>query len=168
MLRTDSRSLNPRKVAGVPGLLSAEAPSVSPRPRDDDQGAGPACAAKLGSRARLTCGKIRSPDNGRLIFDKPIGLHRDRGNCLACHQPPIPDEPMQGTVGPPLNNLGARLREGQRRLRMVDEQLVNRATIMPRFYARPGALNRPLPGHNTTILIAQEIEDVVACLKTLQ
>jgi sulfur-oxidizing protein SoxX len=99
---------------------------------------------------------------------RAVVIDRDRGNCLACHRLPIPDEPMQGTVGPPLDGVGARLSEGQLRLRVVDEQMVNPATIMPRFYARPGTLNRPLPGYDTTILSAQDIEDVVAYLKTLR
>ncbi|MEJ2382298.1 MAG: sulfur oxidation c-type cytochrome SoxX [Gammaproteobacteria bacterium] len=99
---------------------------------------------------------------------RAVVIDRDRGNCLACHRLPIPDEPMQGTVGPPLVGIGARLSEAQLRLRVVNEQLVNPATIMPRFYARPGTLNRPLPAYNTTILSAQDIEDVVAYLKTLR
>ena len=28
---------------------------------------------------------------------------RDKGNCLACHRLPIPEEPDQGNLGPPLH-----------------------------------------------------------------
>ncbi len=99
---------------------------------------------------------------------KAVVVDRERGNCLACHYMPIPEEPMHGTVGPPLNGVGARLTEGELRLRVVNEQLVNPDTIMPGFYQHPGKFNRPHPGFMTTVLTAQEVEDVVAYLVTLK
>lgn len=99
---------------------------------------------------------------------KAVVIDRDRGNCLACHQMPIPEEPMHGTVAPPLNGVGARLSEGQLRLRIVNEQRVNPNTIMPAFYKRPGEYHRPHPAYKTTVLTAQEVEDVVAYLMTLK
>jgi len=99
---------------------------------------------------------------------KTVVIDRDSGNCLACHQMPIPEEPMHGTVGPPLTGVGSRLSEAQLRLRVVDEQRVNPNTIMPSFYRRPSSYNRPHPAFRSTVLTAQEVEDVVAYLMTLK
>jgi sulfur-oxidizing protein SoxX len=93
---------------------------------------------------------------------------REQGNCLACHQLPIPEEPSHGTIGPPLIGVGARLSEGALRLRVVDQKQVNPATIMPAFYLHPEHLHRPRPDLVSTILTAQEVEDVVAYLMTLR
>lgn len=99
---------------------------------------------------------------------KAVVVDRDRGSCLTCHHMPIPEEPMHGTIGPPLTGVGARLTEAELRLRVVDEKLVNPATIMPGFYRHPSKLNRLHPGFKTTVLTAQEVEDVVAYLVTLK
>ena len=103
------------------------------------------------------------PQRGRAVV-----IDRDNGNCLACHHMPIPGEPMHGTVGPPLNGVGARLSEGQLRLRVVNEQRLNPNTIMPAFYKNPAEYHRPHPAYQTTVLTAREAEDVVAYLMTLQ
>jgi sulfur-oxidizing protein SoxX len=54
-----------------------------------------------------------------------IASDSGRGNCLACHQLPIPDVEAYGTIGPPLSGIGARLTEGQIRLRVVDTREIN-------------------------------------------
>ena len=91
------------------------------------------------------------------------------GNCLACHQMPIPEEPFHGTIGPPLHGLGARYSEAQIRLRIVDEQQINPMTIMPAFYRDPKTTNR-IAGDfwGKTFLTAQQVEDMVAYLVTLK
>jgi len=40
---------------------------------------------------------------------RKIAADNHNGNCLACHMMPIPEEPLHGTVGPPLFGVGARL-----------------------------------------------------------
>ena len=108
------------------------------------------------------CGLHGDPARGRLIDSHG-------GNCLACHQMPIPEEPFHGTVGPPLNGVGSRYSEGQLRLRVVDEQQVNPFTIMPGFYRDPREANRVADDFwGKTFLTAQQVEDVVAYLKTLK
>lgn len=99
---------------------------------------------------------------------RQIVVARDKGNCLACHMLPIAEELSHGTIAPPLYGVGARLSEGELRLRVVDEKRVNPETIMPSFYRHPSLYNRPRPDAATTILTAQEVEDVVAYLKTLR
>ncbi len=105
---------------------------------------------------------------GDPVRGKAVVIDRDSGNCLACHRMPIPDEPMQGTIAPPLHGVGSRLSEGQLRLRVVNEQRINPNTIMPALYKRPGEYHRPHPAYKTTVLTAQEVEDVVAYLMTLK
>ena len=100
---------------------------------------------------------------------RQISIDRSRGNCLACHHLPVPEEEFHGTVGPPLEGVGLRLSEAQIRLRIVDEKQVNPMTIMPGFYRNPGYFHRVLDEYEgKTILTAQEVEDVVAYLLTLR
>lgn len=91
------------------------------------------------------------------------------GNCLACHQLPIPEEPFHGTIGPPLNGIGSRYSVAQIRLRIVDERVVNPYTIMPGFYRDPRKANRVADDYwGKTFLTAQQVEDLVAYLVTLK
>lgn len=99
----------------------------------------------------------------RLVID------RSKGNCLACHHLPIPEEEFHGTVGPPLSGVASRLSEGEIRLRVVDEKQLNPATIMPGYYRDPRHFNQVAePWRGKTVLGAQEIEDIVAYLMTLK
>ena len=95
-------------------------------------------------------------------------LDRHVGLCLLCHSGPFPEERFQGNVAPSLAGVGARLSEGQIRLRIVDSSRVNPTTIMPAYYKSDG-LTRVAPAHRgKTVLSAQQIEDVVAFLVTLK
>lgn len=92
-----------------------------------------------------------------------------RGNCLACHRLPIPEEPYFGNVGPPLIGIGARQSVGMLRLHVVDQSRFNPETVMPGYYRRPQQLNRVAPGlEGRTWLSAQEVEDVVAYLASVK
>ncbi len=93
---------------------------------------------------------------------------RERGNCLICHQGTDPSEPFQGSIGPPLAGVGARLDAGQIRLRLVDASLVNPLTVMPPYF-RTENLHDVAPAfRGKPALSAQEIEDVVSYLATLR
>lgn len=106
---------------------------------------------------------------GDAAHGKQVVIARDKGNCLACHSMPIPEEPFHGTVGPPLQYVGSRLSEGQIRLRVVDERRINPQTVMPGYYRHPRSLTLVLDDfEGTTFLTAQEVEDVVAYLVTLK
>jgi sulfur-oxidizing protein SoxX len=98
---------------------------------------------------------------------RAVVADRERGNCIACHRLAIPEEPMHGSVGPPLTGVGGRYSAGQLRLRVVTEKALNPATIMPGFHVDPTTYNRPRPDAVRPILSAQEVEDVVAYLSTL-
>ena len=99
---------------------------------------------------------------------RAIVLDRQLGLCLLCHSGPFPQERFQGDLAPNLAGVGARLSEGQIRLRIVDASRVNPQTIMPAYFRTEG-LTRVTPSQRgKTVLSAQQIEDVVAFLVTLK
>jgi sulfur-oxidizing protein SoxX len=109
-------------------------------------------------------GLTGDPARGRAIAGDQY-----RGNCLACHALPIPEEEYFGNLGPPLTGIGARQSVGMIRLHVVDQSFFNPETVMPGYYRRPEKLNRVAPElKGRTWLTAQEIEDVVAYLATLK
>ncbi|MEK9752024.1 MAG: sulfur oxidation c-type cytochrome SoxX [Rhodospirillaceae bacterium] len=98
------------------------------------------------------------------------GIVADRrgGNCLICHAVPSIAEPFQGRIGPSLAGVAKRLTAGQMRLRLIDQSQLNPKTLMPPYY-RTENLNDVAPEYvGKPILEAQEIEDVLAFLATLQ
>jgi L-cysteine S-thiosulfotransferase len=107
----------------------------------------------------------RTGDAGRGLA---IVLDRAVGNCLICHHVPVEAEPFQGELGPDLAGVGLRLSAAQIRLRLVDENLLNPATMMPPYY-RVDNLKRVAPVYEgKPNLTAQQIEDVVAWLSSLK
>ena len=103
------------------------------------------------------------PARGRAVV-----VNRQLGLCLLCHSGPFPEERFQGSIAPDLNGIGARMSEGQIRLRIVDPGRFNPSTIMPAYYRTEG-LARVAPSFKgKPILSAQQIEDVVAFLATLK
>lgn len=82
---------------------------------------------------------------------------------------PIPEEEFHGTLAPPLVGVGSRYDEAQLRVRIVDIKQINPSSLMPSFYKHPDKLahvSKDFAGK--TVLTAQEVEDVVAYLKTLK
>lgn len=116
--------------------------------------------------------------------------HRRLGNCLACHEVP-PIEKMaektprlkvtalngksgnmplgvHGKIGPTLEGVASRYTEGELRMLIVDPKTAYPETIMPAFHKNAG-FTRVFPDcKGKTILSAQQVEDVVAYLKTLK
>jgi sulfur-oxidizing protein SoxX len=102
-------------------------------------------------------------ENGRRIVTE-----RQAGLCVLCHSGPFPEVRFQGDLATNLAGAGARWSEAQLRLRLVDASRLNPQTIMPSYYRtdgleRVGSLWRGQP-----VLNAQQIEDVVAFLRTLR
>ncbi|MBI3372087.1 MAG: sulfur oxidation c-type cytochrome SoxX [Betaproteobacteria bacterium] len=103
------------------------------------------------------------PVRGRAII-----VNRHLGLCLLCHSGPFEEQRFQGDLAPDLKGAGARLSEGQLRLRIVDNSRVNSATIMPAYY-RTARLARVAPAYQgKTVLSSEQVEDVVAFLSTLR
>ena len=108
-------------------------------------------------------GKAGDPVNG-----KKLATNRKKGNCLACHSMPIPEQAFHGNIGPDLKGISSRYSEGELRLRIVNPKVLNSETIMPAFYKADG-FNRVMKKFvGKTIITAQEVEDIVAYLMTLK
>ena len=113
--------------------------------------------------ASLT-GKPGDPANGR-----KIAIDRRKGNCLACHAiSAIPEQQFHGNVGPALDGVGAIYSEAELRLRVANPKVLNPDTMMPSFYRTTGFHRVQKAWQGKTIISAQEVEDVVAFLKTLK
>ncbi len=108
-------------------------------------------------------GKAGDPAKGR-----KTAINRKKGNCLACHVMPVPEQADHGAVGPPLNGVGSRLGAGEIRLRIVNPKVVNPDTIMPAFYRIYGLHRVQKKWRGKTIISAQEVEDIVAYMMTLK
>ena len=109
-------------------------------------------------------------ENGAVLMNKGAG------NCVACHQiGALPELAFQGEIGPPLDGAASRWTEAELRGIVANAKLMFEDTMMPAFYKTEGFIR---PGKAYTgeaadetfgpVLTAQQIEDVVAYLKTLK
>jgi sulfur-oxidizing protein SoxX len=99
---------------------------------------------------------------------RAIVASRQAGLCLLCHPAPIPEERFQGNLAPDLAGSGARWSAAQLRLRIVDARVLNPQTIMPPYHATDGLQRVGAAWQGKALLDAQQVEDVVAWLVTLQ
>ncbi|MFZ2651451.1 MAG: sulfur oxidation c-type cytochrome SoxX [Burkholderiaceae bacterium] len=103
------------------------------------------------------------PARGRaIVADRAVGL------CLLCHTGPIAEERFQGDIAPELSGAGSRWSEGQLRLRLVDARRLNPQSIMPSYYRVEKLVRVNTQWRGKPVLSAQQIEDVVAYLRTLR
>lgn len=112
--------------------------------------------------ASLT-GKPGDPVEGRKVV-----INRKLGNCLACHRLPIPEQSFHGQTGPDLAGVADRYSEGELRLRVVNPKIINPDTMMPAFYRTEGLTRVMKKFQGKPILTAEQVEDVIAYLKTLK
>src|SRR4051812_20475506 len=89
-------------------------------------------------------------------------------NCLLYHEIPGAGRAPMGNVGPALAGVGSRVPEAILRERIVDPSRLNPATLMPSYHRVEGLNRVPAGLRGKPVLSAQEVEDVVAFLRTLQ
>ena len=102
-------------------------------------------------------------ENGRRIVTE-----RQTGLCVLCHSGPFPEVRFQGDIATNLAGTGSRWSEAQLRLRLVDASHLNPNTIMPSYYRTHGLQRVSWQWRGQPVLNAQQIEDVVAFLRTLR
>lgn len=105
---------------------------------------------------------------GDPVRGRAIVTSRQLGLCLLCHSGPVPEERFQGNLAPDLAGAGSRWSEGQLRLRIADAQHLNPASMMPAYYRSEGLVRVGAAWQGKPIMNAQQIEDVVAYLRTLR
>lgn len=99
---------------------------------------------------------------------RAIVASRQTGLCLLCHSAPIAEERFQGNLATDLAGAGSRWNEAQLRLRLVDARRLNPASMMPAYYRVDGLQRVGEAWQGRSILSAQQVEDVVAWLRTLR
>jgi sulfur-oxidizing protein SoxX len=134
-------------------------------------------SALIGTLIPLSTAQAQAEAIDKPLTDVPGDAARGRaivgnrqvGLCLLCHTGPIAEERFQGTIAPNLDGAGTRWTEGQLRLRIVDSKRLDPQTMMPSYgvatdrLVRVGATWKGKP-----VLAPQQIEDVVAYLRTLK
>ena len=97
---------------------------------------------------------------------------RQQGLCGLCHAGPasadFPQAALQGNLAPSLQGAGTRWTEAQLRLRIVDSRRLNPDSLMPAFHSTQGQQRVGRAWQGQPVLDAQQVEDVVAYLKTLK
>jgi sulfur-oxidizing protein SoxX len=107
-------------------------------------------------------GKPGDPARGRvLVLDRS-------STCILCHSGPFEEVRFQGDLAPSLAGAGSRWSASQLRLRLVDASRFNPQTIMPSYYRVDGLERIGANRRGTSILSAEQIEDIVAFLTTLR
>ncbi len=123
-----------------------------------------------GAVAQSLTGKAGDPAEGRKIMNKGAG------NCIACHAvSELSEWPFHGEVGPILDGVGARWSEAELRGIVSNAKEMFPDSVMPSFYrtsgfTRPGNAftGKAAEGELEPLLTAQQVEDVVSYLLTLQ
>ncbi|MFN4056893.1 MAG: sulfur oxidation c-type cytochrome SoxX [Roseinatronobacter sp.] len=154
-----------------PILASVAALLISSHAIADTQPADIVWEDDIAVPASLT-GVAGNPEEGAKVL-----ANRALGNCVACHVvSAMPNVDFQGDIGPPLDGTGARWSEAELRGILVDAKQVFSDTMMPAFYQNdPTRYTRPGNAYTgdkaddtfSTLLSAQQIEDVIAYLMTL-
>lgn len=123
-----------------------------------------------GAVAQSLTGVPGDPEAGREVITS-----RSLGNCVSCHTADAYSEVQwHGDIGPPLDGAGARWSEAELRGIVANAKIMFPESMMPSFYKvsgfiRPGdAYTGKAAKEITPLLSAQQIEDVVAYLMTLQ
>lgn len=97
-----------------------------------------------------------------LVASRQVGL------CLLCHRAPIAEVAQQGNLATDLAGAGRRWSEAQLRLRIADPKRLDPGTPMPAYHRTEGLVRVGAAWKHKPVFDAQQVEDVVAYLRTLQ
>lgn len=104
------------------------------------------------------------PLRGQAISEDPV-----KGNCLACHKiPGLSISEPAASLGPSLDGIGARRTDAELRQILVNPAPFFPRTVMPAYFKISGLARVANGLGGRTILTPEEIEDVIAFLKTLR
>nr|AFI78717.1 sulfur/thiosulfate oxidation protein SoxX [uncultured bacterium ws406H10] len=144
----------------VAGILAATVPHASAEVVMPD-----AVMIEDGAIAGSLTGSAGDAENGRKVF-----ANRKQGNCLACHMnKDLSEQPFHGEVGPSLDGVAGRWEEAELRAILVNSKIaLSEETIMPSFYRSKNGARTLEKFDGKTILTAEQVEDVLAYLKTLK
>ncbi len=120
---------------------------------------------KDGAFTKSLTGSAGDAAKGKKTF-----ANRKLGNCLACHvNKDMADKPFHGEIGPALDGVAGRYDENQLRAILINSKMVlGEDTMMPSFYRLKNGVRTLKKFQGKTILNAQQVEDVLAYLKTLK
>ena len=144
----------------VAGMAAAETVAPADVQFDEDGAVAVSLTGQPGDAAR-----------GRDVF-----ATKSKGNCVSCHAvAQLADVPFHGEVGPELSWTGDNRSAEELRGIVADAKMTFEGSMMPSFYkisgfTRPGDAYTGKgidPAAITPLLTAQEIEDVVSFLMTL-
>ena len=100
---------------------------------------------------------------------RAIVVNRQQGLCLLCHSGPFAEVREQGNLASNLQGAGARWTAAQLRLRVADARRLDPQGLMPSLHRVDDSLSRVgRAWQGKPVLDAQQVEDVVAFLQTLQ
>ncbi|MCK8484956.1 sulfur oxidation c-type cytochrome SoxX [Aliiroseovarius sp. S2029] len=124
-----------------------------------------------GAIAQSLTGVAGNPTEGAKVIST-----KSLGNCVACHEiTDLADVPFHGEVGPLLDGAGDRWTEAELRGIVANAKMMFEGSMMPSFYKTDGFTRlgnaytgKAHEGEVEPLLTAQQIEDVVAYLMTLQ
>lgn len=109
-------------------------------------------------------GVAGDPASGRMLF-----ANRKLGNCLACHvNSELSEQQFHGEIGPSLDGVASRYDDAKLRGILVDSKKTFEDSMMPSFYRKVNGARTMQKFAGKTILTAQQVEDVLAYLKTLK
>ena len=101
-----------------------------------------------------------------------LAANRSQGLCVLCHALPGQPTALQGTIGPALDGVGARLNPEALRQRLLAPERFNPDTVMPsygRVYSAADAMQRvPVARQGKPLLAPDQIDDLVAYLGSLK
>lgn len=165
-LQSEGASLWRRGAGFVPwlALLALMAlPGTPLRAEEPSRGASTSLRIVGDGIPEPLAGAHGNAERGRALL-----VERAAANCLLCHAIPDPNLRVAGNVGPSLDGVGRKLSAAQLRLRVVDIQRLNSATVMPSYYRIENLDRVAAEYRGKPVLDARQVEDIVAYLETLK